>query len=149
MLEEAGRKEEAVATYMKVVEMDPSDIETYDVLIALDDRLKWSVAKAEALLRAKRTDDSLKALEDVLSQDPENVDVMLVKARILMERDDLEGALEIYDRALTVDPGSFSANLGKAQVLRASDNKEEAVILQGGLEGRPAEKETWAEVGPS
>ena len=149
VLEEAGKKEEAVATYVKVVEMEPSDIETYDVLIALDDRLKWSVAKAEALLRAKRTDDSLKALEDILSQDPDNVDVMLVKARILMERDDLESASEIYDRALIVQPGSFSANLGKAQVLRASDNKEEAVkYYKEALKADLQRKETWTEVGP-
>ncbi len=149
VLEQSGDKEQAAAVLKKVVEMDPSDIETYDALIALDDQKRWTMAKAEALLRSKRYDDSLKALDDVLSHDPKNLDVMLVKAKILMEERCFDEASAIYDMVLDIEPTSFSANIGKAQVLRSAGELEASVkFYKEALRADVERKETWNEVGP-
>lgn len=124
MLEEEvlGRQEEAIAVYIKILDIDPEDLRSVDALV----RLYLGLARWQELLvvYSRKAD---------LVLDPEEKKLILYQVGAVYERElrDVSRATDTYQKVLELDPDDLAA-LGRLDVLyQASGNWRELLsVLQ-------------------
>jgi Tfp pilus assembly protein PilF len=100
----AGHSTEAETAFKKALSMEPDRV---DVIAEL----------ASEYINARRYDDALKQLDELLKRMPLNAKAYVMKGMIFQAKDDLNQAKESYDRALKIDPDQFAAANNLAYLL--------------------------------
>ena len=75
------------------------------------DFMKYEV---NLFIQMERTDEARAGLEEAISADPENADLLFALGVLQEETGDVEGAIETYQKAIEVDPNHFNSNFNYA-----------------------------------
>ena len=67
-----------------------------------------------------------KTIDDILTKEPRNVQVLLAKAQLLLARHSLDEALKCVDQAVAADPSSASAQFARGKILLARHQPDDA-----------------------
>lgn len=90
-----------------------------------DESLPAQYARAIALYRSNKVMDSLKAIEQLIKNNPENPYFHELKGQILFETGQIQPSIEAYQNALHYLPDSLLINLSYANVLLESAKPNE------------------------
>lgn len=162
----AGKLKESVECYEKIVEMTPSDAESWRELgvgLSLMGRLEEAIPrldraialepadqkgydhKAVSLARLKRFPEALQVLDAGLSALPENSQLLKRKGIFLNMAGRPAEALPLLDRAVAADPSNLETHLFRASAFQKLGNLAEAArALQIVCDGAPAWSSKWA-----
>jgi Tfp pilus assembly protein PilF len=99
-----GRSQEAEASYKKALQMEPDRINTMSNLTT-------------EYIQAKRYDDAIKQIDDLLKRTPNNASAYATRGMIYQTRNELDKARDSYDRALKIDPNNYAAANNMAYLL--------------------------------
>jgi tetratricopeptide (TPR) repeat protein len=121
-----GRYDDAIATYRRILQLEPNNL-TYRVkLIELltrqgrtDEVLQERMAAADSYMRLGYADRAVQEYEQALLANPGNTQVRLSYAHALLKAGKGSQAMAEYQRVLTTDPGNMSA-LSRYQIALAS-----------------------------
>jgi tetratricopeptide (TPR) repeat protein len=83
--------------------------------------------RAQLLAARGSVAEALRAVDDLLADDPGHVPALLLKAGLLLENRDGEAALALYQRAAAAEPRSAEALNGVARGLHALGRDDEAL----------------------
>ena len=134
---ERGQYEDAIATFERVLELDPKDAQAhYNLARALIE--EGDLASAEEHLRAAvvawpdffdahlnlaillgrtgRGGEAAEHIERAVKIDPEHAPTRLLYARVLSQRGDHAGAIRELEEVLRVDPASVEARMALAEL---------------------------------
>ncbi|HZU03717.1 MAG TPA: tetratricopeptide repeat protein [Ktedonobacteraceae bacterium] len=111
-----GRTEDAIATYRRILQLEPNNL-TYRLrLINLlssqgnkEDLVRERTLAAESYLRLGYMDRAVTELEQALQENPTSVPTRLNYALALQKLGRLQQAVAEYQRVLQVDPGNLTA----------------------------------------
>ena len=122
----SGRIDSAIATYRRILQLEPNNLPFRIKLIELliqegrsDEALTERMAAAEAYLRAGYADRAVQEYEQALVAWPGSVPVRLSYANALMRAGKAAQSVAEYQRVLQVDPGNVLA-LARWQIALAS-----------------------------
>ncbi|MEM0927722.1 MAG: tetratricopeptide repeat protein [Pseudomonadota bacterium] len=116
----------------RIVELVPDDMDA-------------SAELARLQLLSGDIDSAMERADDVLANEPENVQALTVKGASLVLENDLDGATEVLDQALALDPANAEVrNLLAARFVRDENFSEARRIIEEGLEADPAAEELLA-----
>ena len=111
-----GRIDDAVATYRRILQLDPNNLTYRMRLISLlsshgnkEDLLRERTQAAEAYLRLGYMDKAVTELEQALQESPTSVPTRLNYALALQKLGKTQQAATEYQRVLQVDPRNFTA----------------------------------------
>jgi len=113
-LHHAGRLQEAIAEYRKLVRAHP-------------DEPRWLTALGTAECQAGAIASGLAALDRAIALAPHDALAHVNRAHALADRGDLEAALASYDRAILLRPQSVDWYIRRASVYRHLDRLEPAL----------------------
>jgi tetratricopeptide (TPR) repeat protein len=88
-------------------------------------------ARAEALSRAGRREEALRAVDEALAADPMHAAALTLKGGLRLETGDREGALALCDQAIAAGPAYPRAHAHRAAALDALGRPEEALASYG------------------
>lgn len=91
---------------------------------ALDDK----VLRAESLLKARRYEDALDVLNEIIAADPENGGIYAYAAQALIGLKQYESAVEYAHEAVRLDPMNVTASAIAGEVQLRLQNWEEALV---------------------
>ncbi|HET9110976.1 MAG TPA: tetratricopeptide repeat protein [Ktedonobacterales bacterium] len=145
----SGRIDSAIATYRRILQLEPSNLQFRIKLIELlaqegrtEEALTERMAAAEAYLRAGYADRAVQEYEQALVAWPGSVQVRLSYANALMRAGKAAQAVAEYQRVLQVDPGNVQA-LARWQIALATGvGVTPGMSAPGAGSGRVAELET-------
>lgn len=145
----SGRIDSAIATYRRILQLEPNNLPFRIKLIELlsqegrsDEALTERMAAAEAYLRAGYADRAVQEYEQALVAWPGSVQVRLNYANALMRAGKAAQSVAEYQRVLQVDPGNVLA-LARWQIALASGvGVTPGMSAPGAGSGRVAELET-------
>jgi tetratricopeptide (TPR) repeat protein len=96
------------------------------------------LAEVTTLLRARRSQEALKAASDALAAQPGNPDYLYLRGAVKMSLRDLDGAERDFRQTLQIKPDHLAAMSDLAVLLTANGKKDEARrLLRKVLELRP------------
>jgi tetratricopeptide (TPR) repeat protein len=146
---EAGRKEEAIATFRKALQDDPENVDAMRFLAGSYLRDKSNLADAEALLRRatqiapdftgawmflgavlherSRHADSVEAFRKATTLEPDNATTWSALGNALAYASYPEEGVAAYEKSLALDPDSAGTQMGYAHVLKTLGNQEAAL----------------------
>ncbi|MBV9232369.1 MAG: tetratricopeptide repeat protein [Chloroflexi bacterium] len=111
-----GRTDDAVATYRRILQLDPNNLTYRTRLINLlstqgnkEDLLRERTLAAESYLRLGYMDRALTELEQALQESPTSVATRLNYALALHKLGRIQQAMAEYQRVLQVDPRNLTA----------------------------------------
>jgi tetratricopeptide (TPR) repeat protein len=111
-----NRIDDAVATYRRILQLEPNNITYRMRLISLlssqgnkEDLLRERTLAAEAYLRLGYMDRAMAELEQALQENPTNVPTRLNYALALQKLGRIQEAVAEYQRVLQVDPRNLTA----------------------------------------
>ena len=145
----SGRIDSAIATYRRILQLEPNNLPFRIKLIELlsqegrsDEALTERMAAAEAYLRAGYADRAVQEYEQALVAWPGSVPVRLSYANALMRAGKAAQSVAEYQRVLQVDPGNVLA-LARWQIALATGvGVAPGMSAPGAGSGRVAELET-------
>ncbi|HEY7851086.1 MAG TPA: tetratricopeptide repeat protein, partial [Ktedonobacterales bacterium] len=145
----SGRIDSAIATYRRILQLEPNNLPFRIKLIELlsqegrsDEALTERMAAADAYLRAGYADRAVQEYEQALVAWPGNVQVRLNYANALMRAGKSAQSVAEYQRVLQVDAGNVQA-LARWQIALASGvGVAPGMSAPGAGSGRVAELET-------
>ena len=147
-LRDAGKYEEAIVYYDKVLAIDPTDLDAllrkglalddlgkideailyYDKVIAIDPTDIFALYnKALALDNLGKLDEAISYYDKVLEIDPTDTDALYNKGLILDNLGKLDEAISYYDKVLAIDPNDVGALYHKGFALDRTGRYSEAV----------------------
>lgn len=98
-----------------------------------DESLPAQYARAIALYRSNKVMDSLKAIEQLIKNNPENPYFHELKGQILFETGQIQPSIEAYQNALHYLPDSLLINLSYANVLLESAQPDDVHLALNAL----------------
>lgn len=140
-----GDPANALATYRRILELDPNSI---NISVKLADLYSQTGQTAQALeqyekvgkalLRRGMSDEAAQVFRKAVRIAPDNADIAESAVGILTEAGDTKGAAEILSSALEKAPGNprLVARLGRLH-LQSGDAAEARRVLQEGLQSNP------------
>ena len=145
----SGRVDAAIATYRRILQLEPNNLPFRVKLIEMlvqegrsEEALTERMAAAEAYLRAGYADRAVQEYEQALIAWPNSVQVRLNYANALMRAGKSVQSVAEYQRVLQVDPGNVLA-LARWQVALATGvGVSPGMSAPGAGSGRVAELET-------
>jgi tetratricopeptide (TPR) repeat protein len=122
--EKAGDISEAIEYYLKCARMGyNSDAAFYFAVTLYKDQ--------------GNTNDVLELIEEGLSVNPRNTNLLITKINILLSIEDVKGALSTMDQALVEMPRNADMNFSRGTLLEASDLKEAMKSYERSIEINP------------
>jgi tetratricopeptide (TPR) repeat protein len=123
-----SRSETAIAENLEALGRSRNAEEMFRWAISRSDRgqERARLAYARFLIRAGRTEESLKPLEDVLALNANSAEAHFQKARALVQMDKIPEALPHAEQAAQMEPGRAPARLLLARVYRRLGRNDEA-----------------------
>lgn len=132
---EAGKGEEALATYRKVLEIDPG-------------HPRWHYVYAFSLARLGRTDEAIVHYRLAIEADPQNVEAHNNLANLLARRGAYDEARPHYTRVLELRPDSPEAHYNLANTYLALKQPQAAIPhLQAALQKVPGRAQLHFKMG--
>jgi len=131
VLDDLGRKEEALKAYDKAIEFKLNDHEAWNNKgIVLDD--------------LGRKEEALKAYDKAIEFKPDKQEAWYNKGNVLNSLGRKEEALKAYDKAIEFKPNDHEAWYNKGIVLNSLGRKEEALkAYEKAIEFKPNYHEAW------
>lgn len=91
------------------------------------DNHEFNLMKAQGFLHAGKTDEALRVVDKVLSQDPLNISALLLGGKCAMSKGELDRAELYYERTIHNHPKKYQGLVGLGQVLAKKRNFKAAL----------------------
>jgi YaiO family outer membrane protein len=151
-LARAGRLDEAVAAYTRLLEAHPEDLEVrkerarvlgwlhrhadalqdYDRILAVTPRdVEAALARARALVRLERVDEAERALRQAVADHPDVADAHATLGVVLLRRGQVEEASAAFARAHTLAPDDPVPLVGLGRARAAAGDASGAAAVRG------------------
>jgi tetratricopeptide (TPR) repeat protein len=114
MLQELGKPDEAIQSFMRVTRLESHRMEAYFML-------------GQLLEQRGRAAEALENYDRVIELDPRDARTHAYRGDVLTRLERLMDALRSYDRAIALEPGLGVAHGGRGDVLQKLDRLEEAL----------------------